>query len=1306
MSKQKNTAGGSATERGIDFQARVSAIVLTCLITEQPLSWIEDNSTIIPINCQAETGGSGDDIAFTSSNGKCFEIQVKRGFRKGDDLWDALIKLAKAIVSNDIDYGVLVVCPDSSGTIRKDLAQDIIRMGQGRFDGIKDISVEFKGKLEDQGLNVLRVCSSLYIQTVNAVEGNNDAESLAKNMLERVSDDTEKAWKILVENSRRIIKIKGNLTLQSCNELFKNNGITVKSGNKTNIQLFNKAYQYNKNAYSAISILSVPKPIDLQSIWIPLEAAIVSDEENEDLNLDSTVERYQNWYKEKRHYDTIIDSFTFGRFIKKCVVIGGAGIGKTTLLRKLALDYSDKGYFVLFVKLSKLTDILSDSSKGFEECLLDCAFDRTIQTNNTSSLLKNAVILADGLDECFQNQPKIIEYFAKLAKDYPESRILISTRPIGYKLGLISDWRRYELNPIDDDEFKNAVKQLTSVISPEVQIDEAVLEQIETAKISDLVKRNPLILSLVVVLVKKGVEANTNYASLYRQLFSLIERESSSREVSIELSKIQLQEFLYLLGWIILRNGYKPLKELVILCYEEWKEELQLSRFQAIELIEDCIKYWVAKGIIEKVNDLTDETVLFIHKTLGEYAAAEFLKNQNISIKQQFILEAFSNSQYSETLTFLSHLGLSSKILALWNEKYSADNKPKNINIYDFILHAGIDYNSGEIESFISLCWEITEDSFSTNRYVSGAILCHIAKNTWSRIKPSVEERLNSIDDWVSFTALNCELINKREITSNYIDICIRRIENNFNPIKVDRLLKSGNNIKIEIKNNFIKLLLTKSLQGKNKKVLETIENYIRNESSSFSIGLISDIIKEYSKHEKSIPSYSFLESSLFSKMMKKEIAPVVHVFNSEDFEKNEKIKIKNFFKAFIGTKSRLDNEILEFKDMIELSALIRLSSIMEMYVQDFKVFYSNVVENDDRTFIFLSIARLNDLNYESVLNQASSVVNEIEKIPDDESFMYPINNLPRVDIEFEVINPLNVQLLTRIKQLILTNERFFIANACRLFLSYPKSESFETYSELIKYGEGLSLLYVGAMNEHYQGLDNDDTIQKVVVEKLLSNNLVSGCEHLYQYVREPYNERHIQIIEKGLNSISPIVAIEATKLLDRMSPNLISLDKVKDFYLLWQDKEEPYPVKGGTVPHTPRESLAKILIEHHYHDESFIQQMILDTRPNIRKQATQPFVDYCKDSSQLRHWLIDKIKSEEVEADLLKKCIAEDVFLKDSYLVLELLNSESIDIRESALKILDAKYFPEIEIKAHAKKLLNDEVIEIRQSAKKILDT
>ena len=1304
MSKQKNTAGGSATERGMDFQARVSAILLTSLITEQPLNWIEDNPTIIPINCQAETGGSGDDIAFTSSNKKCFEIQVKRGFRKGDDLWEALIKLSKAIVSNDIDYGILVVCPDSSGTIRKDLAQDIIRMGQDRFDGIKDISVEFKSKLEDEGLNVSKVCSSLYIQTVNAIEGNNDAESLAKSMLRVMSDDAEKAWQILVENSRRIIKIKGNLTLQSCNELFRNNGISVKSENKTNIQIFSKAYQYNKNAYSQMSILSVQKPIDLQSIWIPLEAAVVSNEESESLGLDSTIERYQNWYKEKRHDGTIIDSFTFGKFIKKCVVIGGAGIGKTTLFRKLALDYSDEGYFVLFVKLSKLTDVLLDSNKGFEECLIDCAFDRTIQTDNISSLLENAVILADGLDECFKQQSEMIQHFAKLAKDYPESRILISTRPIGYKLSLIGDWRRYELKPIDEIEFEDVVKKITSVISPKVKIAKAVLQQIETAKISHLVKRNPLILSLVIVLVKRGIEANTNYASLYRQLFSLIESKDLKKEVFVDLPSRQLQVFLYLLGWIILKNGYQPLQELVRLCYEEWREELPLQKFEAFKIIDDCIAYWVAKGIIEKVNDLIDETVLFIHKTLGEYAAAEYLKFQNVIVQEEFILAAFSNSQYSETLTFLSHLGLSSKILSLWNDTYSANSKPKGINIYDFILHAGINYNSDETESFINLCWEITENSFSTDRYNSGAVICHVAKNAWIKIKPTVKQRLESHDKWVKLVATTAMINGDDEIETSKIINTLKgfQIEHPSSKgvkRKKFRILLSFDGQK-EVKKLLILAVVNRILIKNDSNDLTKLEEVLLTINSSFNIGLLKDIQNIYKSNRIAVPN----ELSMWPFKNKQNLLSHMSSISelAEVFKEHEKNRIQ--FLEMIQDPS-IQINITDFnRSDIELGALISISNLWEFPANQ-GYFFINDINKEEIIILLKLLADYGGIDYKVANYHVKKLLRQVSlESEKSNSGTDMLLDLPAVDIEGRDEYEIDDSHLSMLENLLLSQYHFLCFNALQLIATSKNEDKIiDIFSRVIEHGEGLTLHYAGHLN---QCINDKKLVQEIICRKLLDNKNVDGLEHLYHFVEKPYSDKHVSIIKKALSSTNPTTAIEATKLLDRMPLNLISLDKVKGFYSLWQDKEEPYPVKDGTVPHTPRGKLAEILIKHHYHDEIFIQQMMLDTRPDIRKQAIQPCINYCKDSSQLRHWLIDKIKNEEIEADFLKKCITEDVFLKDSYLVLELLSSESVDVRENALKILNTKYITECEMKAHAKRLLSDEVIEIRQSAKKILET
>ena len=128
----KRMSGGSAAERGLDFQARVSAIVMAHLLAERPVAWLDGVLDDTPLELRAETGGAGDDVGFSTKGGKQVELQAKRGLQRGEDLWDALIALSKGISDGTIDAGVLAVSPDSSGTIRHELAEDIVRLGTGR----------------------------------------------------------------------------------------------------------------------------------------------------------------------------------------------------------------------------------------------------------------------------------------------------------------------------------------------------------------------------------------------------------------------------------------------------------------------------------------------------------------------------------------------------------------------------------------------------------------------------------------------------------------------------------------------------------------------------------------------------------------------------------------------------------------------------------------------------------------------------------------------------------------------------------------------------------------------------------------------------------------------------------------------------------------------------------------------------------------------------------------------------------------------------------------------------------------------
>ena len=46
----------------------------------------------------AETGGPGDDIALKTNTGKSLEVQVKRGLKRGNDLWDATYLMEPSVL--------------------------------------------------------------------------------------------------------------------------------------------------------------------------------------------------------------------------------------------------------------------------------------------------------------------------------------------------------------------------------------------------------------------------------------------------------------------------------------------------------------------------------------------------------------------------------------------------------------------------------------------------------------------------------------------------------------------------------------------------------------------------------------------------------------------------------------------------------------------------------------------------------------------------------------------------------------------------------------------------------------------------------------------------------------------------------------------------------------------------------------------------------------------------------------------------------------------------------------------------------
>ncbi len=144
---------GIGGDVGYDYQADAIAYVAAHGLAGQPLTWF-DGFNDIPAAWLAETSGPGDDIRLITEEGLPIEIQAKHALTRGDEYNETLQKLLAGLKKSPQLRGVLLVDRHASQIIRGDLKHDIVRLGQGRKDGLAQITVNLFGHLKEINVNL------------------------------------------------------------------------------------------------------------------------------------------------------------------------------------------------------------------------------------------------------------------------------------------------------------------------------------------------------------------------------------------------------------------------------------------------------------------------------------------------------------------------------------------------------------------------------------------------------------------------------------------------------------------------------------------------------------------------------------------------------------------------------------------------------------------------------------------------------------------------------------------------------------------------------------------------------------------------------------------------------------------------------------------------------------------------------------------------------------------------------------------------------------------------------------------------
>ena len=413
----------------------------------------------------------------------------------------------------------------------------------------------------------------------------------------------------------------------------------------------------------SFSIFNVPRPLSMDRAWIDLPVIVAMDmETGRPAAIDAILARYRNGgYSVADGAVPSIANISIGRFYRHCVVLGGPGVGKSMLIRKLALTYARDGFPVVRVDAKALALRRGES---FLENLLalgvqDCG---VAPDAITPTFLTSGVLLCDGLDETGNAQDRIARNLAAFAESHPGCRVIVTTRSVGYETPYLSGWRHYEILALDPFRAGDHIERLLAGIYPDAPAErlatQAFIErQLARSPDGDLLSRSPLLLGFGVLFGIDRIEFGDRRSELYARLFERIERAPNARVDAPPFRSLAIR-CADVLGWVLTANPDARLNLVRARCADILADELGVSRLRAETEFEECVAFWRQTGLIEQVRHAGEEMLLFVHKTLGEYAGARYLASLPADARDAAILSGSQRTAFLELLIFAGGLGL------------------------------------------------------------------------------------------------------------------------------------------------------------------------------------------------------------------------------------------------------------------------------------------------------------------------------------------------------------------------------------------------------------------------------------------------------------------------------------------------------------------------------------------------------------------------------------------------------------------------------------------------------------------------
>ncbi len=1305
---ESRIAGGAATGGGINFQAAVTAIAYTYTLRGRRLGWLSGLQEDVPVSVAAETGSGGDDIRMTLRDGKRCDVQAKRGLRRGGDLWASLLAMGTAIVCGRIDFGVLAVSSSSSGTIREDLANAIFRIGDGRTDNLPEIAETFLTKLTAAGLSPAQVCRALRIVTLSAATHDGASIAAAQAELGHVCRDTVRigdAWNSLYRDAVELIDRRGRREASSLVRLLKADAVALVDDVTSPASLLSRLAEWTISTNATFQIFGVRRPLRIDKAWIPLHA-VVREERVRHPDPLTELAAYQSWHEREYSHASTVDPETLGRFVKLGVLVAGPGMGKTTLLGRIARAYANDGIPVLRVRLAAVAARMS-SGETFEEAV----FALGLAGSTISPVLARAagipdwVLLCDGLDETGAAQTQIASAAERFTAGHPECRVIVTTRPVGYHAADFEAWRHYDIVPLErrsaDRDLERLLVEIGGEDSELAQDAERIaskeLEEDATAK---AVARSPLLLALSASVIARGGPLGGSRHRLYERLFALVDEAPNSRIPQPPAESAILRRFLDILGWQTVSDPIASVDAALEKCAYILVEDLGWKPLACRAAAESYLRYWQDVGLVERIGLQGSEALTFLHKTFGEFAAARFLVAMPAAQRTDTLASIRDDETWNETLGFAAMMGIAEDVcdilmhgitfdragiaqavrcLEILGEAESAPAAPIRKAVFAYAIEAMRSPRRRWATEIGIAAWPATRRFPDEIAPSCAALVSH--PQSWTRLA-----------GWASLVAAGPPYLDLERLQSAILQ----------EPPLADESMRSGHGggmvLGSDTECDLARALvlagarqLLKHRPGKATDDAVVAACRIESLGSIEFLQRASRLLAEFGITEKVWPPN-----------LEKSVSSLLHP--GVDFVRAQRKAHEAIFDAICHSGNEFEAPSSEGPKLLNLSAFLYATGYMTLPIRDIWKWQEPFDPEPVRETLRAAVAA-SGIPRDALQHEAHIARRALAEPYGTGRVLQYVANVDAAPMDWNAARA----DLGKIEAALYHRSAWIVWIAAHLVeVLLQEAELRDVVLRAIADGRGDTLWAAAGL-----AVDLDKAAMVQAIYDRLGRDISYGCDHLLLALPNldaPADARLLAAMETGFLRGTLKTAMAAGHLAARYASTsttgmLTILDTAAAY---WKAHEEPYPVNGGIVPESPRAKIVEAMAAIRAPTYDVAKTYVADTRSDVRDIGGKALVVLLGEQPGLASTFLDDVDIGALPSHLLDTALKGGVAweAKNFDHVRAYLDSPRADLRYAAMSVLQHQYSPVDFIRSKAAAMTADPDRETKERAYRILDT